>query len=91
MAIQHPNDLLHRHAALCALHQSLGAKLVPFAGYEMPVQYRPGILAEHLHNPQSGGDCSTSRIWVSSALRVRRRASALEGCVALLPATSRRS
>jgi aminomethyltransferase len=34
---------------LYALHQSLGAKLVPFAGYEMPVQYPTGIIAEHLH------------------------------------------
>src|SRR5579862_4486824 len=31
------------------LHKSLGAKLVPFAGYEMPVQYPTGIIAEHLH------------------------------------------
>jgi aminomethyltransferase len=28
-------------------HQRLGAKIVPFAGYEMPVQYPAGILAEH--------------------------------------------
>ncbi|HXE27499.1 MAG TPA: glycine cleavage system aminomethyltransferase GcvT, partial [Stellaceae bacterium] len=34
---------------LYALHQRLGAKLVPFAGYEMPVQYQAGIIAEHLH------------------------------------------
>ncbi|MBI3709300.1 MAG: glycine cleavage system aminomethyltransferase GcvT [Proteobacteria bacterium] len=34
---------------LHALHQALGGKLVPFAGYEMPVQYPAGILAEHLH------------------------------------------
>jgi len=34
---------------LYALHQSLGAKLVAFAGYEMPVQYPAGIIAEHLH------------------------------------------
>lgn len=31
------------------LHLKLGAKMVPFAGYEMPVQYPPGILKEHLH------------------------------------------
>ncbi len=31
------------------LHIELGAKMVPFAGYEMPVQYPAGILAEHLH------------------------------------------
>jgi len=34
---------------LFALHQELGARLVPFAGYEMPVQYPEGILAEHRH------------------------------------------
>jgi aminomethyltransferase len=34
---------------LHALHRELGAKLVPFAGYEMPVQYPDGIIAEHLH------------------------------------------
>src|SRR5438477_7683342 len=28
-------------------HVALGAKIVPFAGYEMPVQYKDGITAEH--------------------------------------------
>ena len=32
---------------LHALHVSLGAKMVPFAGYDMPVQYPTGIIAEH--------------------------------------------
>jgi aminomethyltransferase len=32
---------------LDALHRALGAKMVPFAGYDMPVQYPSGILAEH--------------------------------------------
>jgi aminomethyltransferase len=32
---------------LHALHLELGARMVPFAGYEMPVQYPAGILAEH--------------------------------------------
>jgi aminomethyltransferase len=31
------------------LHVRLGARMVPFAGYEMPVQYAGGILAEHRH------------------------------------------
>ena len=31
------------------LHRELGAKMVPFSGYEMPVQYGRGILAEHHH------------------------------------------
>ena len=34
---------------LYELHESLGAKLVPFAGYAMPLHYPAGILAEHLH------------------------------------------
>ena len=34
---------------LHALHLELGGKMVPFAGYEMPVQYPAGILKEHLH------------------------------------------
>jgi aminomethyltransferase len=34
---------------LYGLHQSLGAKLTSFAGYDMPVQYPAGIIAEHLH------------------------------------------
>jgi aminomethyltransferase len=34
---------------LHALHVSLGGKMVPFAGYEMPVSYPAGIVAEHRH------------------------------------------
>ena len=34
---------------LHALHLELGAKLVPFAGFTLPLQYRHGILHEHLH------------------------------------------
>lgn len=37
------------------LHVSLGAKMVPFAGYAMPVQYPLGILKEHLHTRESAG------------------------------------
>ena len=33
--------------ALYDYHKNLGAKLVPFAGYEMPVQYSSGIIEEH--------------------------------------------
>ena len=40
---------------LYALHQSLGAKLTAFAGYEMPVQYPAGIIAEHLHTRTQAG------------------------------------
>ncbi len=46
--------LIKPEAKLCvtplnALHRELGAKLVPFAGYEMPLQYASGIVKEHLH------------------------------------------
>lgn len=34
---------------LAGLHRALGGRMVPFAGYAMPVQYAPGIMAEHLH------------------------------------------
>ena len=38
---------------LHALHLELGAKMVPFAGYEMPVNYPGGIIAEHKHCRES--------------------------------------
>lgn len=37
------------------LHVELGAKIVPFAGYEMPVQYPAGIIKEHLHTREKAG------------------------------------
>ena len=36
-----------QRTALYEYHKSLGAKFVPFAGYEMPVQYSSGIVEEH--------------------------------------------
>jgi glycine cleavage system T protein (aminomethyltransferase) len=49
-----PADTL-QHTPLHALHVSLGAKMVPFAGYEMPLQYPSGILKEHLHTRAAAG------------------------------------
>ncbi len=40
---------------LDTLHRELGAKMVPFAGYEMPVQYPTGIIKEHLHTRAAAG------------------------------------
>ncbi len=37
------------------LHVSLGARMVPFAGYSMPVQFSAGLMAEHLHTRASAG------------------------------------
>lgn len=47
-------EILQR-TALHALHVELGAKMVPFAGYDMPVQYPDGILKEHLHCRAAAG------------------------------------
>ncbi|MBB2699813.1 UNVERIFIED_ORG: aminomethyltransferase [Rhizobium esperanzae] len=40
---------------LHALHLSLGARMVPFAGYDMPVQYPAGVMKEHLHTRTEAG------------------------------------
>ncbi len=40
---------------LNALHEELGGKMVPFAGYAMPVQYPTGLMAEHLHVREKAG------------------------------------
>ncbi|WP_132567159.1 glycine cleavage system aminomethyltransferase GcvT [Rhizobium sullae] len=40
---------------LHALHLSLGARMVPFAGYDMPVQYPAGVLKEHLQTRTAAG------------------------------------
>ncbi len=37
------------------LHLELGARMVPFAGYSMPVQYKAGLMAEHHHTRQAAG------------------------------------
>lgn len=44
-----------KQTPLHALHADLGAKFVPFAGYDMPVQYPAGILKEHLHTRAQAG------------------------------------
>ena len=44
-----------RRTPLFALHAELGARMVPFAGYEMPVQFPAGILKEHLHTRTAAG------------------------------------
>ncbi len=40
---------------LHGLHVARGGKLVPFAGYLMPVQYAPGVMKEHLHTRSAAG------------------------------------
>lgn len=44
-----------KRTPLYDLHVARGARMVPFAGWEMPVQYPMGVLAEHLHTRQKAG------------------------------------
>ena len=44
-----------KQTPLHGLHVSLGGKMVPFAGYDMPVQYPAGVLKEHLHTRNAAG------------------------------------
>ena len=44
-----------QHTPLHSLHIAQGAKMVPFAGYDMPVQYGLGVLGEHLHTREKAG------------------------------------
>ena len=53
MPNQDYNEL--KKTPLYDLHLSLGAKMVEFAGYAMPVQYPAGILKEHLHTREKAG------------------------------------
>jgi aminomethyltransferase len=65
---------------LHALHLSLGGKMVPFAGYDMPVQYPTGIMAEHLHTRGEAGLFDVSHMG-QVRLEGAQAAAALEGLV----------
>ncbi|MEM6415147.1 MAG: glycine cleavage system aminomethyltransferase GcvT [Pseudomonadota bacterium] len=44
-----------KRTPLHAWHLALGAKMTPFAGYDMPIQYADGVLKEHLHTRAAAG------------------------------------
>jgi aminomethyltransferase len=69
-----------RRTPLYDLHVARGAKMVPFAGYEMPVQYPTGIIAEHLHTRAKAGLFDVSHMG-QIRLRGAAAAQALEGLV----------
>src|SRR6516165_11135858 len=52
--VRPPSSTLKR-TPLHDLHVELGARLAPFAGYEMPINYRDGVLKEHLHTRAAAG------------------------------------
>ena len=81
MALAAPAAPLKR-TPLHSLHLALGARMVPFAGYEMPVQYPAGILAEHLHTRSQAGLFDVSHM---GQLRLAGR-HPVEALEALVPA-----
>lgn len=62
------------------LHVALGARMVPFAGYEMPVQYSGGILAEHRWTRDKAGLFDVSHMG-QATIRGDGRVAALEALV----------
>ena len=60
------------------LHMQLGARLVPFAGYAMPVQYAGGIKHEHLHTRRAAGLFDVSHM---GQISLRGTLAALEALV----------
>jgi aminomethyltransferase len=84
MLAREPETSLKR-TPLHALHVASGGRMVPFAGYDMPVQYATGVLREHLHTRQAAGLFDVSHMG-QIALRaksgkVEDAALALEGLV----------
>ena len=65
---------------LDALHRELGARMVPFAGYEMPVQYPAGIIREHQHTRAAASLFDVSHMG-QLVLRGEGAAEMLEGLV----------
>lgn len=65
---------------LHALHLELGARMVPFAGYDMPVQYPLGVMKEHLHCREQAGLFDVSHMG-QIVLRGANAATALETLV----------
>ncbi|MGF6691676.1 aminomethyltransferase [Metapseudomonas resinovorans] len=65
---------------LHALHLELGARMVSFAGYDMPVQYPLGVLKEHLHTREQAGLFDVSHMG-QIILRGEHAARALESLV----------
>ena len=80
-------DQALKRTPLHALHLELGARMVPFAGYDMPVQYPAGVLKEHLHTRAAASLFDVSHMG-QIALRARPGAlkAAAEALERLLPA-----
>jgi aminomethyltransferase len=72
-----------KHTPLYDLHVGLGARMVPFAGYDMPVQYPTGIIKEHLHTRAAAGLFDVSHM---GQIDVRPRSGRLDDAARALEA-----
>ena len=70
--------------ALYDRHLALGARMVPFAGYEMPVQFREGIIAEHAHTRNAAGVFDVSHMG-QAVVSARDHQTAAEAIERLVP------
>jgi aminomethyltransferase len=82
-----PSDAPLKRTPLHDLHVSLGAKMVPFAGYEMPVQYPLGVLKEHLWTREQAGLFDVSHMGQAELVAADgRHETVAEALEALVPA-----
>jgi aminomethyltransferase len=76
-----------KRTPLYDMHVGLGARMVPFAGYEMPVQYPAGIIKEHLHTRAAAGLFDVSHMGqIVVRARSGRLADAARALETLVPA-----
>lgn len=73
-----------KRTPLNALHRELGARMVPFTGYEMPVQYPDGIMKEHQHTRSAAGLFDVSHMGQVRLSGANGGANGAEGAAAAL-------
>jgi aminomethyltransferase len=76
----HQSSMALKNTPLRGLHEELGARMVPFAGYLMPVQYPDGIIAEHNHTRSAASLFDVSHMG-QLAIRGNNPAEAIERLV----------
>src|SRR5512135_2812368 len=80
-----PANTALQRTPLYDIHVRLGARMVPFANYEMPVQFPSGIIKEHLHTRAAAGLFDVSHMGQIALLprsgRIQDAARALEALV----------
>ncbi|TPW26271.1 glycine cleavage system aminomethyltransferase GcvT [Pararhizobium mangrovi] len=74
-----------KETPLAALHRRLDARMVPFAGYAMPVQYPTGIMKEHLATRESAGLFDVSHM---GQIFIRAKSGRLEDAALALETTT---